>query len=194
MTPRFFKTPADFRKWLVKNHAKSTELWVGYYKAGCGKQGMTYKESVEEALCFGWIDGIRKSVDEFSYTNRFTPRKPTSTWSAINIKLVKKLITEERMTSAGLAAYKSRKEAKSGIYSYEKRPESFASTMERQFRRHKLAWRYFESQPAWYRRTCIHWVTSAKREETRAKRLAALISDSESGHWIGPLKRPGKSV
>lgn len=193
MKPTFFSTPDEFGKWLAKNHAKSEELVVGFHKKGSGKPSITWPESVEEALCFGWIDGIRRSYDEDSYTIRFTPRKPTSTWSAINIKLVEKLIAEKRMRAPGLKAFQSRKAEKSAVYSYENRPQSFDPAMERTFKKNKQAWKYFEAQPPWYRRTCIHWVTSAKREETRAKRLATLISDSEAGRWIGPLKRPVKS-
>lgn len=188
--PTFFPTPADFRNWLAKNHAKTTELVVGFHKKGSGKPSITWPESVEEALCYGWIDGIRRSYDEDSYTIRFTPRKPTSTWSAINIKLVEKLIAEKRMRTPGLKAFQMRKAEKSAVYSYENRAQTLDPAMERIFKKSKTAWEYFEAQPPWYRRTCVHWVTSAKKEETRAKRLATLISDSAAGRWIGPLKRP----
>lgn len=193
MPPRFFKTPADFRKWLAKNHASSDELVVGFYRRNTRKPSITWPESVEEALCFGWIDGVRRRIDDESYSIRFTPRNPTSTWSAINIKLVERLIAEKRMQPSGLVAFKARKDNKSATYSYENRPSAFDLAMEKVFEKNKAAWKYFESQPAWYQRTCIHWVMSAKKEETRAKRLATLISDSESGRWIGPLKRPEKS-
>ncbi len=193
MKPRFFKSTTEFRKWLSKNHATATELWVGYYKAGTGSTGMTYMQSVEEALCFGWIDGIRKSIDDKSYTNRFTPRKPTSTWSAVNITLVEKLIAENRMTQAGLTAYSARKDSNSAIYSYEKRPDRFPAELEERFRKSRRAWNYYQKQPPWYRRTTLHWVTSAKKEETRLRRLAKLIEDSSVGQWIGPLARPAKS-
>lgn len=193
MKPTFFSTPDEFRKWLAKNHAKFEELVVGFYKKGSGKPSMTWPESVAEALCFGWIDGIRRSLDDDSYTIRFTPRKPTSTWSAINVKLVEKLIAEKRMRAPGLKAFQMRKAGKTAVYSYENRPQAFDPAMERAFKKNKQAWTYFEAQPPWYRRTCVHWVTSAKKEETRAKRLVTLISDSEAGRWIGPLKRPSKS-
>lgn len=193
LKPTFFPTPNEFRNWLAQNHAKSEELVVGFYKKGAGRQSMTWPESVAEALCFGWIDGIRRSYDDDSYTIRFTPRRPTSTWSAINIKLVERLIAEKRMRAAGLKAFHARKAEKSAVYSYENRPQRFDPAMERIFKTNKQAWKYFEAQPPWYRRTCVYWVTSAKKEETRAKRLATLISDSVKGRWIGPMKRPSKS-
>lgn len=188
MKPTFFSTPSEFRKWLAKNHATFEELVVGFHKRSSGKPSMTWPESVAEALCYGWIDGIRRSYDADSYTIRFTPRRPTSTWSAINVKLVEKLIAEKRMRSPGLKAFQARTAAKTEIYSYENRPQSFDPAMERTFKKNKRAWRYFGAQPPWYRRTCMHWVTSAKKEETRARRLATLISDSEARRWIGPIK------
>ena len=135
MAAIFFKTPAEFRKWLGRNHAHAKELLVGFHKKGSGLPSITWPESVEEALCFGWIDGVRRSLDEISYTIRFTPRKPTSTWSAINIKLVEKLIGEGRMRPSGMAAFKARKESKSGAYSYENRPQSLEPGYERVFRK-----------------------------------------------------------
>ncbi len=192
MSPVFFKTANDFREWLEKNHAKATELLVGYHKKGSGLPSITWPESVKQALCFGWIDGVRRSVDWLSYTIRFTPRKPTSTWSAINIKLVEKLIGEGRMHPAGMAAFKARKENKSGVYSYENRPHSLEPEYEDAFKKNKRAWAFFESQPPGYRRTCCYWVMSAKREETRLRRLETLISDSAQGRRIGHLSRPTK--
>ena len=189
MEPIFFEMPAEFRRWLKKNHAKIAALWVGFYKRSTGKPSLTWPESVEEALCFGWIDGIRKSIDATSYMIRFTPRKPASTWSAINIKTVTRLIEEGRMQPAGVAAFKARKDHKSGIYSYENRPQTLDPAYEKTFRRNKAAWAYFEKRPPWYRRTASYWVMSAKKEETRARRLATLIADSAEGRPIGPMRR-----
>jgi uncharacterized protein YdeI (YjbR/CyaY-like superfamily) len=193
MTPTFFKTPSDFRKWLAKNHTNTTELLVGFRKKGSGKPSITWPESVEEALCYGWIDGVRKRVDDDSYTIRFSPRKQTSTWSAINIKLVQKLIAEKRMRPSGLAAFKARKATKSVIYSYENRPQSLSPEFEKAFKKNKTALAYFEAQAPWYRRTSIYWVMSAKKEETRLRRLLTLVDDCENHRPIGPLKAKSKS-
>ena len=175
MNPKFFKTPAAFRKWLASNHGKSKELWVGYYKKNSGKPSIDWPQSVDEALCFGWIDGIRKCIDEESFKIRFTPRKPASIWSAVNMRNVERLIKEQRMQAAGLKAYAARKEFRSGIYSYEQRNpelvEPYASTL----KRNKKAWDFFQAVSPSYRRTAIHWVTTAKKQETRQKRLETLI-------------------
>ena len=187
MSATFFATPAEFRRWLKKNHAKEKELWVGMYKVGSGKRGMTWPQAVDEALCFGWIDGIRKSIDAESYMNRFTPRRPTSIWSAINTKRVHELIAEGRMQPAGLAAFEKRTDNRSGRYSFEQTAQiELEPAQEREFRRHKKAWQYFQTQRPSYRRQAIWWVVSAKREDTRARRLATLITDSAAGRWIGP--------
>ena len=188
MSPTNFKTPDEFRKWLAKNHAKATELSVRLYKKGSGKPSISWPESVEEALCFGWIDGVRRRIDDESYTIRFTPRKPTSTWSAINIKLIEKLIAEKRMKTSGLAAFKTRKASKSGIYSYENRPQSLSPEFETTFKNNKKAWTYFEAQPPWYRKTSSYWVMSAKKEATRESRLQTLITDCANHRPIKPLK------
>lgn len=188
MTTIFFKSPPDFRKWLANNHATSAELFVGFYKRETERASITWPESVEEALCYGWIDGVRKRIDDESYTIRFTPRTPTSTWSAINIKLAEKLVAEKRMQPSGLAAFKARKAIKSGIYSYENRPHSLSAEFEKAFKKNKKAWAYFEAQPPWYRRTSIYWVMSAKKEETRLSRLATLISDCKLHRAIKPLR------
>jgi uncharacterized protein YdeI (YjbR/CyaY-like superfamily) len=178
MDPIFFKNPAEFRKWLAKNHQSETELWVGYYKKETGKPSMTWSESVDQALCFGWIDGIRKKVDDESYCNRFTPRKKTSNWSNINIAKVEALIRQELMMPAGLEAYKHRKENRTGIYSFENEikdlPEEYASI----FRKNKTAWEFYSATPPSYRRTITHWVLSAKQEATRLSRLEKLIVES----------------
>jgi len=193
MTPTFFKTPSDFRKWLAKNHAKCTELLVGFQKKSTGKPSISWPESVEEALCYGWIDGVRRRIDDDSYTIRFTPRKPTSTWSAINIKLVEKLIAEKRMQPPGLKAFNARKASKSATYSYENRPQSLSPEYEKTFKKNKKAWSYFEAQAPWYRQTSIYWVMSAKREETRLRRLKSLIDDCELHRPIKPISGKSKS-
>jgi len=186
--PIFFPTPVDFRRWLARNHKTAAELWVGYYKKGSGKPSMTWPESVEEALCYGWIDGIRKSINSEAYMIRFTPRRKSSNWSAVNIRTVERLIAEKRMKPAGLAAYQAREESKSEVYSFENRKE-LDPACEKKLRANKQAWAFFQSQPPGYRRTAGHWVMSAKREETRLKRLARLIADSAAGERIGPLRR-----
>ena len=182
--PTFFKTPADFRKWLNKHHASAKELWVGLYKKDSGKPSITWPESIDEALCHGWIDGIRKSVDETSYKIRFTPRRARSIWSAVNIKRVGELTKEGRMKPAGEKAFAGRFEYKSGIYAYEQRkpelPEAYAS----QLRKNKVAARFFESQPPSYRKMAMWWIVSAKQEETRLKRLRRLIDESAQGRRV----------
>jgi uncharacterized protein YdeI (YjbR/CyaY-like superfamily) len=193
--PTFFANASDFRSWLVKHHATHKELLVGYYKVATGKPSMTWSESVDEALCFGWIDGVRRTFDEHSYTIRFTPRKPTSTWSEINIRKMKSLIREKRVSPAGLKAYRARSEKKSGTYSYEQRRlAKLDRTMEREFRAKAAAWRYFQSQAPWYRRTCIWWIVSAKREATRHKRLRELIEASEKERPIDGLDRSKETL
>ncbi|HYU34776.1 MAG TPA: YdeI/OmpD-associated family protein [Thermoanaerobaculia bacterium] len=192
--PHFFATPEDFRRWLAEHHASARELWVGFYKRGTGKPSITWPESVDEALCAGWIDGIRKRIDDESYVIRFTPRKASSTWSAVNIKRMAELIREGRVLPAGLTAFEKRSEKKSGIYSYEQRNEAaLGEELEQKFREHKAAWEYFQAQPPWYRRTATYWVVSAKKEETRQRRLAVLIEASAQEQPIRELKRPGKA-
>ena len=176
--PSFFKTPADFRKWLTKNHTTATELWVGFYKKDSGKPSITWPESVDEALCHGWIDGVRKSVDETSYKIRFTPRRPRSIWSAVNIKRVSVLTKEGRMQPAGDKAFAARKESKSGIYAYEQRQPELPEIYVKELRKNKAAAKFFESQPPSYRKLTSWWIVSAKQEETRLKRLAKLIEAS----------------
>jgi uncharacterized protein YdeI (YjbR/CyaY-like superfamily) len=176
--PTFFATPADFRAWLAKNHGAFDELWVGFYKRDSGKPSITWPESVDCALCFGWIDGVRKSLGEESYMIRFTPRKPESTWSAINIRRVEAMTKDGLMHAVGLAAFAKRSQKKSAIYAYEQRKAAQLDVeAEKQFRANKKAWKFFQSMPAWYRRTATYWVISAKREETKQKRLATLIDD-----------------
>ena len=182
MKPTFFKTAADFRDWLERNHDSERELLVGYYKKGSGKPSITWPESVDEALCFGWIDGIRRGIDDESYSIRFTPRKASSHWSSVNIKRVAELEKEGRMRPAGRAAFERRSEERSGLYSYERRKAArFDPEQEREFRANEAAWRFFQAQPAGYRQLATFRVVSAKREETRRKRLASLIADSAAG-------------
>ena len=178
MKPTFFATPEDFRRWLERNHDKAGELLVGFWKKDSGKASMTWPESVDEALCYGWIDGVRRRIDNESYSIRFTPRRRRSIWSAVNIKRATELTKLERMAPAGLRAFAARDEKKSAIYSYEKPPAEFIPADEKKFRVNKKAWQYFNAQPPGYRRLAIGWVTSAKKEETRERRLAQLIDDS----------------
>lgn len=180
MTPIFFAKPSDFRKWLKKNHKKETVLIVGFYKVDSGKPSMTWSQSVDEALCFGWIDGVRTSIDKESYQIRFTPRKPTSIWSTINIKKIEELTRQGLMQPAGLAIFEKRKEEKSKVYSFEKETMRFSKVFEKEFKANKKAWKYFQLLAPSYKKTSIHWVMSAKQEATRLKRLNELIKHSEA--------------
>ena len=180
--PRFFKTADVFQAWLAKHSGSESELIVGFYKLGSGRPSMTWSESVDEALCYGWIDGVRANIDEQSYQIRFTPRKLSSTWSAINIEKVRALEEQGRLTASGREAFSHRTEAKSRTYSYEQRVEVPLSPEElAQFRKNRVAWRFFEAQPPGYRRLIIHRIVSAKRPETRQGRFAKLIEASENG-------------
>jgi uncharacterized protein YdeI (YjbR/CyaY-like superfamily) len=193
METKFFKSPADFRKWLETNRASADELWVGFYKKDSGHQSITWPESVDEALCFGWIDGIRKRVDEESYTIRFTPRRVGSIWSTFNINRAQALIAEGRMHQIGLDAFLARKENKSGIYSYEQRKDQLDEPYEKILRQKRSAWEFFQTQSPAYRRAAIWWVVSAKREETRLKRLEKLIGDSAQNRTISQFT-PTKKI
>ena len=184
MPTKFFKTPAAFRKWLAANHAKSKELWVGFYKKDSGKPSITWPESVDEALCFGWIDGIRKTIDDASYKIRFSPRKPTSIWSAVNIRNAEKLIKEKRMLPVGLKAFEARKEYRSGIYAYEQRSPELVEPYLGKLKGNKAAWKFFQGQPPYYRKTMNWFIVSAKQEETRLKRLNKLIEASAEGRRL----------
>jgi len=181
LKPKFFRTPADFRTWLEKNHATATELWVGFYKKDSGKPNITWPESVDQALCFGWIDGIRKRVDEISYQIRFTPRRRGSIWSAINIKRAKELVRQKQMRPTGLKAFAARIENKSGIYSYEQRSTELNQPYAKLLKKNKAAWNFFEQQAPFYRKMIGWWIISAKKEETRMARVAKLISESAKG-------------
>jgi uncharacterized protein YdeI (YjbR/CyaY-like superfamily) len=182
--PRFFKTPAAFRKWLAANHSKSKELWVGFYKKNSGQPSISWPESVDEALCFGWIDGVRKNLDEQSYVIRFSPRKPTSIWSAVNRRNIERLIKENRVQPAGLTAYEARQENRSGIYAYEQRSAELVEPYAGIFQRNKRAWTFFAAQPPGYRKIMNWYIVSAKREETRRQRLDRLIKASANGERL----------
>jgi len=184
MSATFFPTPQDFRDWLEKNHQTEKELLVGFYKVGTKKPSMTWSESVDQALCFGWIDGVRKSIDDESYSIRFTPRKPTSIWSAINIKKVEDLTKAGLMTSEGLKAFELRKEEKSAIYSHEKELATLDPAFEKQFRTNKKAWEFFNSQAPSYQKVMLHWIMRAKQEKTRLSRLEKTIRESEQGKRV----------
>lgn len=192
--PTFFPTAGEFRKWLEEHHAAAPELWVGFYKKGTGRASITWPESVDEALCVGWIDGIRKSVDESSYTIRFTPRTPRSTWSAVNIRRARALTEEGRMHPAGLRSFEARRENRSGIYSYEQRRDDLEEPYRSALRKHKSAWAFFRSQPPSYRKVAGWRVVSAKREETRRRRLSALVEHSARGRRIPQFvgRKPSK--
>lgn len=181
----FFASPAEFRRWLQRHHRSARELWVGFHRKATGRPTLTWPESVAEALCYGWIDGIRKRVDGTRYAIRFTPRKERSIWSAVNVKTMAELIAAKRVKPAGLRAWERRSDEKTAIYAYEREHASFDAEAERQFRRNRAAWKYWESRPPGYRRLMTFWVASGKRPETRAKRLAELIARCEEGRPIG---------
>jgi uncharacterized protein YdeI (YjbR/CyaY-like superfamily) len=183
--PRFFATPADFRAWLEKNHAAVDVLLVGFWKKRSGKPSMTYHQALDEALCFGWIDGVRGGGEEH-HTIRFTPRKAKSKWSAINVGHVKRLIAAKRMKPAGLKAYEARGEKAGLNYSYETR-RPLDPALKAQFEGHAKAWAFFTAQPPGYQRVATWWVMNAKREETRVKRLATLVADSAAGRRLGAV-------
>ena len=181
--PTYFAGPAAFRKWL-RGHAKATELWVGFWKKDSGRKGLTYEQAVDEALCFGWIDGLAKRHDELSYKQRFSPRKPGSIWSAINIGKVERLKAAGRMARPGLEAFENRDPRKTGLYSFENRDVKFSAAAEKAFRANRKAWAFFDKQPPGYRRLMTFWVMSAKREETRERRLERLVARSAAGERI----------
>jgi uncharacterized protein YdeI (YjbR/CyaY-like superfamily) len=176
-----------FRAWLARNHATATELFVRCTKVQAARRGVTYAQALDEALCIGWIDGVRHSVDATSFSVRFTPRKPKSAWSTVNIKRFLELQSERRVRPAGRKAFEARVKSQ---YSFESRPRALAPAYLRRFRFNRRAWAFFEAQPPWYQRTCSFWVMSAKQPETRERRLALLVSRSERGEGIPPLKRP----
>ncbi len=188
---RFFATPRDWRAWLEAHHETESELWLGFFKVGSGRPSISWSQSVEEALCFGWIDGVRRSVDAEAYMIRFTPRRPSSAWSEVNLRSFAALEQRGLVTPAGRAAHARRRDDRTGIYSFENRKQAVLSpTQEARFRADQAAWDYFTSRPQSYRTAAIWWVISAKREATRERRLAQLIADSKDGRTIGPLTRP----
>jgi uncharacterized protein YdeI (YjbR/CyaY-like superfamily) len=187
---RFFETGADLRDWLAANHDTADELWVGMYRKATGRPSITWPEVVDEVLCYGWIDGIRRGIDSTSYTNRITPRRKGSNWSAINIRRVAELEAEGRMTDAGRRAFALRDEAKSRIYSYERDAAAFDDGAETTFRADAAAWSWFEKAASSYRKAATYWVTSAKKQETRDRRLAILIEHSANGRQVPPLTPP----
>jgi uncharacterized protein YdeI (YjbR/CyaY-like superfamily) len=181
MKPKFFSAPDKFREWLEQNHDSSTELLLGFHKKSSGKESITYAEALDEALCYGWIDGVRKNLNETSYTIRFTPRKPRSIWSLVNVRHVERLTKEGRMRPAGVEAYARRDPKRTGIYAFENRPREFSPEFEKAFRKNKIAWSFFEKQPPGYKRVVIFWVMGGKKQETRLKRFKQLVELSEKG-------------
>ncbi|HEV2582449.1 MAG TPA: YdeI/OmpD-associated family protein [Ktedonobacteraceae bacterium] len=193
-SPVFFASPSELRAWFEQNHETTRELLVGFYKTSSGKPSITWPESVDQALCFGWIDGVRKSIDDTSYTIRFTPRKPRSNWSSVNIKRIGELIELGLVQPAGLKVFNERDQQKSGLYSYEQRKAiKLDPAYEEQLRANTKAWEYFQSRPPSYQQPAILWIMSAKQEETRLRRLATLIECSEQGRTISPLTRPTRT-
>jgi uncharacterized protein YdeI (YjbR/CyaY-like superfamily) len=191
--PRFFATLTDWRAWLAANHDKADELWVGFHKKSTGKPSITWPESVDGALAFGWIDGKRMSLGEESYTIRFTPRKAESIWSAINIARVAELTKQGLMHARGLAAFEKRSDKKSGIYAYEQRGQAkFSDEFAKRLAANAEARAFFEAQPPWYRQNATYWVMTAKQEATRERRFAMLLEDSAAGRRLARLTPPGK--
>lgn len=188
-SPRFFSDRAAWRRWLAANHHRQTEILLGLRKRHTNVRGLTHQDALDEALCFGWIDGVRRRIDEESWSIRFSPRKPRSIWSGVNLKRFEQLRQEGRVEAAGLAKFEARTAGRSGVYSYENRPREFTPAYERKFRASAGAWLFFEAQPPGYRRTVVWWVLSAKREETRQSRLDQLIAASAAGMRIAWMKR-----
>ena len=190
LKPIYFSSPQDFYDWLEANHETADEVYVGFFKQHTGKRAMSWSEAVDQALCFGWIDTRSNSIDEDRYMQRFTPRKPGSNWSRINVEKVAKLTEAGLMRPAGLAAFDKRTEDRTGVYSFEREDAELPEEFEERLRANPAAADYFDSRPPWYRRTATHWIVSAKREETRLRRLAQLIEDSAKGLDVKPLRRP----
>jgi uncharacterized protein YdeI (YjbR/CyaY-like superfamily) len=185
-----FRTPAAFRTWLRRNHSSAGALILRIARNHAADSGLTYAQALDEALCHGWIDGVRRRLDGDSFSVRFSPRKPRSIWSKVNVRHVQRLIEAGRMTQAGLAAFEAREESRTGVYSFEQRSTELAPGYRKRFAADEPAWRYFQREAPWYRRTSSHWVMSAKREETRLKRLQTLIDCSAEGLRVPPLRRP----
>jgi uncharacterized protein YdeI (YjbR/CyaY-like superfamily) len=195
MKARFFPSPAHWRRWLEAHHASQAELWVGFYKRDSGRPSISWPESVDQALCFGWIDGLRRSLDSESYAIRFTPRRRGSVWSDVNTRRAKALVSAGLMHAAGLAAFERREERKAGVYSFERRKDPrLAPALLRRFKADARAWSFFQGQPPGYRRTATFWVVSAKKEETRLRRLETLMADCRARREIKPLRRKGRGT
>jgi uncharacterized protein YdeI (YjbR/CyaY-like superfamily) len=192
MTPIYFSSPQEFYDWLEEHHETESEVYVGFHKQHTGKRAMSWSEAVDQALCFGWIDGRVNKIDDDRYMQRFTPRKPTSNWSKVNVEKMARLIEDGRMRPAGLAAFEQRKDYRTGVYSFERESWELPPQYDARLRAHAAAADYFDGRPPSYRRAAIHWVLSAKREETRERRLAQLIEDSANGVGVKPLRRPGR--
>jgi uncharacterized protein YdeI (YjbR/CyaY-like superfamily) len=186
--PRFFATPLQFHNWLARNHDSEKEILVGFHKKTSGKKSITYPEALDEALCFGWIDGVRGSLNDDSYTIRFTPRRPKSIWSLVNVRHIERLRKEGRMQPSGTAAFEARDAKRTGIYSFENRPRELASEYQKIFRANKKAWEFFKAQAPFYQRTVAFWVMSAKKAETQMRRLKRLIDCSARGERVGILE------
>src|SRR5262249_13075766 len=192
--PTFFASPARFRAWLKAHHRTETEILVGFHKKGSGEPSITWPEAVDEALCVGWIDGVRRSLGDKAYTIRFTPRRPGSIWSSVNVARVVELKKLGRMSPAGVKAFEARKPERTGVYSFERKSEAkLEPEEERELRANRAAADFFASQPPWYRRAALHWIVSAKRHETRRRRLDQLIGDSAGKRTVPLMTRPGKS-
>jgi uncharacterized protein YdeI (YjbR/CyaY-like superfamily) len=184
----YFKTQAEFRKWLEKNHEKLSEAWVGFHKKSTLKPSITYPQALDEALCYGWIDGVRKNVNETSYTIRFTPRKKQSHWSGVNVKRFNELSEMKLIQPAGLQAFQNSDIKKSLKYAEERKSAKLDSRYEKQFKSNKKAWEFFNAQPPGYQRICVFWIMSAKQDETRAKRLALLMNYSQNQKRLEMMK------
>jgi uncharacterized protein YdeI (YjbR/CyaY-like superfamily) len=192
--PIYFGSPQEFYDWLEENHQTADEVYVGFHKQHTGKRAMSWSEAVDQALCFGWIDGRVNKIDDDRYMQRFTPRKPTSNWSKVNVEKIARLIEEGRMRPAGLAAFEKRKDYRTGVYSFERESWELPAEYDAALRANTAAAGYFDGRPPSYRRAAIHWVLSAKREETRERRLAQLIEDSANGVDVKPLRRPERAA
>lgn len=187
MSAVYFGSHLELRQWLQAHHCDAAELWVGFHRKASGRGGIAYADALDEALCFGWIDGVRRRVDGDSYTSRFSPRKARSTWSLVNARHAERLIAEGRMRPAGLKAFEARDKKRTGIYSFEQRPQALPAPLEGVFRANRKAWAHWMKQPPGYRRTATWWVISAVRDQTRRSRLARLIGVSAKGGRLGLL-------
>lgn len=187
--PEFLASGADFRAWLEEHHGDRDHLWIGFPKKGSGLDGISYAEALDEALCFGWIDGVRKNVDDGRWTIRFSPRKAASIWSAINIRRAEELAALGLLRPSGQRVFEARRDDRSRVYAYEQKTAEFDEVTAARFRAHREAWAYFGAQPKTYRQSATWWVISAKRQDTRERRLARLVADSDSGRWLAHLTR-----